>query len=66
MDNADASTYVARFPSVDRMTLLYEIACGGYWPDQNESLVSILFLGLEYLHEKKIVHGDLRAVSCSP
>lgn len=63
MDNGTASTYVARFPSADRMKLLYEIACGMCQISQSVIIVSTLFPGLEYLHKKDIIHGDLRAVS---
>jgi serine/threonine protein kinase len=64
MDKGNASTFLARFPSVDRMRLLYETACGRRLASSERiSLGSMLFLGLEYLHKKKIVHGDVRAVS---
>jgi hypothetical protein len=64
MDNGNIRDYVRKNPDADRMRLLGEVASGAYnvylvlshWP------LSIT-LGMEFLHENGIVHGDLCGVS---
>ncbi|PPQ89078.1 hypothetical protein CVT25_006450 [Psilocybe cyanescens] len=43
MDNGTATIYVKKFPEVDRLKILTDVASG-----------------LEYLHNKGVIHGDLR------
>jgi len=67
MDNGTADSYVKKHPSVNRLKILTDAASGkytlyGYYL----KLIISLSKGLEYLHSRGIVHGDLRAVSqCS-
>ncbi|KDR72786.1 hypothetical protein GALMADRAFT_212816 [Galerina marginata CBS 339.88] len=50
MDNGTAVAYLKRFPSANRMNILTDAASGNP-------------IGLEYLHARGIVHGDLRGAN---
>lgn len=62
MDNGSALDYTRVNVAVDRPKLLTEIAAGNSSHINGHQQLNF-FLGLEYLHNNAIVHGDLRAVS---
>ena len=68
MANGNIRDYVRANPDADRMRLLIEVASGAY--TVHVSVVVLMTLGMEFLHENGIVHGDLCGVSsgrsCQP
>jgi hypothetical protein len=64
MANGNIRDYIRGNPDADHMRLLSEVASGAYsvslapcqWP-------VVIILGMEFLHENGIVHGDLCGVS---
>jgi len=62
MENGNIVQYVKKIPSTDRLKLISDIASGKWFsPWRSEDAEDCL--GLEYLHCRGIVHGDLRGVS---
>jgi son of sevenless-like protein len=66
MNHGTAISYVNKYPQVDRLKLLTEVAHGmevvriGLYLSSHSRFT---WQGLEYLHDEGIVHGDLRGVS---
>ena len=63
MANGNIRDYVRANPAADRMRLLSEVASGAYGVCLALSVPVLITLGMEFLHEHGIVHGDLCAVS---
>ena len=63
MNHGTAISYVNKYPQVDRLKLLTEIANGMRSCASACIYLLIHMQGLEYLHGEGIVHGDLRGVS---
>jgi serine/threonine protein kinase len=63
LKNGNARQYMQAHPSCDRLVLvnLY-VLCPSI--DRNRHILKLydISLGLVYLHSKKVVHGDLKAV----
>ena len=63
MANGNIRNYVRENPDPDRMRLLSEVASGTYSCLALCQCPVLITLGMEYLHENGIVHGDLCGVS---
>ena len=63
MANGNIRDYVRENPDADRIRLLVEVASGAYSVRLAPCQCLLITLGMEYLHENGIVHGDLCGVS---
>jgi len=67
MANGDLTEYIVTHPDTDRLELVgvpYPILGGALTPSALHKLRGIA-KGLQYLHTRHVVHGDLKGVSSS-